>query len=213
MKTDELVNLLATAGGAVDTNLPARRFTVAVISGLAGAAVLMAVFLGVRDDLALDAALAMFWVKLAFPALLALAGVAAAMRLSRPGAPLARLPAALAAPVIVLWILAAFSLVQAEPARRATLVFGESWTECAFSIAFLSLPALIAMLWAMKAMAPTRLPLAGAAAGLASGALGALVYTLHCPELAAPFLGIWYVIGMLIPAAAGALIGPRVLRW
>jgi hypothetical protein len=27
------------------------------------------------------------------------------------------------------------------------------------------------------------------------------------------FLGLWYVIGMLIPAAAGALLGPRLLRW
>jgi len=45
------------------------------------------------------------------------------------------------------------------------------------------------------------------------GALGALVYTLHCPELEAPFLGVWYVLGMLIPAVLGAIVGPRVLRW
>jgi hypothetical protein len=62
-------------------------------------------------------------------------------------------------------------------------------------------------------MAPTRLRLAGAAGGLAAGAAGALVYTLHCPELAAPFLASWYVLGMLIPTAAGALLGPRLLRW
>jgi hypothetical protein len=31
--------------------------------------------------------------------------------------------------------------------------------------------------------------------------------------MAAPFLGIWYLLGMLIPAAVGALIGPLVLRW
>jgi hypothetical protein len=38
-------------------------------------------------------------------------------------------------------------------------------------------------------------------------------YTLPCPELAAPFLGIWYLLGMLIPTAFGAWLGPRVLRW
>ena len=48
--------------------------------------------------------------------------------------------------------------------------------------------------------------------GLA-GAIGALVYCLHCPELAPPFLGFWYLLGMLIPAAAGAALGPRLLRW
>ena len=65
----------------------------------------------------------------------------------------------------------------------------------------------------MKGLAPTRLALAGAAAGLLAGAIGALVYALHCPEMEAPFLGVWYVAGMLIPAAAGALLGPIVLRW
>jgi len=39
------------------------------------------------------------------------------------------------------------------------------------------------------------------------------VYALHCPELAAPFIGLWYLLGVLIPAGIGALIGPRLLRW
>jgi hypothetical protein len=43
--------------------------------------------------------------------------------------------------------------------------------------------------------------------------MGALAYALHCPEVAAPFLGVWYVAGMLIPTIAGALLGPIVLRW
>jgi len=43
--------------------------------------------------------------------------------------------------------------------------------------------------------------------------VGALAYSLHCPELAAPFLGIWYVLGILIPTAFGAWAGPRLLHW
>jgi len=39
------------------------------------------------------------------------------------------------------------------------------------------------------------------------------VYSLHCPELAAPFIGFWYLLGMLIPTAVDALLGPRLLRW
>jgi hypothetical protein len=35
----------------------------------------------------------------------------------------------------------------------------------------------------------------------------------HCPEMAAPFLGFWYILGMLIPTAVGALLGNRLLRW
>jgi hypothetical protein len=80
-------------------------------------------------------------------------------------------------------------------------------------IALLSIPLFAAAFWAMNAMAPTRLGLAGAASGLVAGAGGALVYALYCTEMAAPFIAVWYLLGMLIPAALGALLGPRLLRW
>ena len=53
----------------------------------------------------------------------------------------------------------------------------------------------------------------GAAAGLLSGAAGAAVYALHCPEMSAPFLFVWNGLGMLGMAGLGAWLGPRVLRW
>jgi hypothetical protein len=31
--------------------------------------------------------------------------------------------------------------------------------------------------------------------------------------MAAPFLGSWYLAGLLIPTALGVLAGPRLLRW
>jgi hypothetical protein len=31
--------------------------------------------------------------------------------------------------------------------------------------------------------------------------------------MAAPFLAIWYVLGMAIPAGIGAIVGARLLRW
>ena len=58
-----------------------------------------------------------------------------------------------------------------------------------------------------------RLGLAGACAGLMAAAVGALVYALHCPEVEAPFLAVWCVLGLLIPTVVGALIGPKLLRW
>jgi len=60
---------------------------------------------------------------------------------------------------------------------------------------------------------PSSLMRCAAAAGLLSGAGGALVYALYCTEMAAPFIGIWYLLGMLIPTALGAMIGPRLLLW
>jgi hypothetical protein len=155
----------------------------------------------------------MFWIKLAFVACLAAVSLLAVLRLSRPGLRLAWVPGALAAPVLAMWVLAAFALMRADPAQRAWLFFGDTWTSCPLLVALLSAPVFAAVLWAIRGLAPTRLRLAGAATGLLSGAVGALVYSLHCPELAAPFLGFWYLIGMLIPTAAGALLAPRLLRW
>lgn len=31
--------------------------------------------------------------------------------------------------------------------------------------------------------------------------------------LATPFIATWYLLGMLIPTAIGAWLGPRLLRW
>jgi hypothetical protein len=143
----------------------------------------------------------------------AVGGLFAASRLSRPGARLGWVSGALVAPVLAMWLLTAYVLLGAPPEERADLVMGFTWEYCLLYIPTLSVPVLVATLWAMKGLAPTRLALAGAAAGLLAGALGALVYALHCPEMEAPFLGVWYVAAMLIPAAAGALLGPIVLRW
>lgn len=213
MRTDDFVELLAAAEGAVSSQVPARRYAAALVFGMLGALAAMLAFLGFNASLSSDAQSPMFWVKVGFPLLLAAAGLLAAARLSRPGARLTVLPAALAAPLMALWILAAVTLADAEAGQRLGLVLGHTWRVCPWNIALLSLPAFVAVLWAMKGLAPTRLRLAGAAAGLLGGCLGALAYALHCPELAAPFLGVWYVLGMLIPAAIGVLIGPRVLAW
>ena len=213
MKTDELVTLLATGAGAVEPDAAARRFATALGWGAFGAALLMAIVLGVRPDIREAAWLPMFWIKLAFPASLVVGGLFAALRLSRPGMRLGRVPGALAAPVLAMGLLAAFALFGAPPSERAELILGSTWKDCLLNVTMLSLPVLVAVLWAMKGLAPTRLPLAGAAAGLLAGAIGALTYALHCPEMAAPFLGIWYLAGMLIPTAAGAILGPLLLHW
>ena len=143
----------------------------------------------------------------------ATASVVAALRLSRPGVALGGAPLGLAAPLLAIWALAAAVLLAAAPAERAALIFGQTWASCPLNITVLSAPVWASAMWAMKGLAPTRLRLAGAVSGLLAGAVGALVYTLHCPELAAPFLATWYVLGLAVPTLAGALFGPRLLRW
>jgi hypothetical protein len=65
----------------------------------------------------------------------------------------------------------------------------------------------------MRSLAPTRLRLAGAAAGLLASSVATIVYCLHCPEMSPAFWGVWYAMGMVMPALIGAWLGPRLLRW
>ena len=213
MKTDELVALLATGTQAVDTAALRRRFVAAASAATLVALLLMLALLGLRPTLSDEALVPMFWVREAFCTALGAAGLVWVARASRPGRRLGLIPVAIAAPPALMWILAAASLLAAAPQQRAELIFGQTASVCPFLIALLSVPLFLALVWTMRGLAPTRLRLAGAAAGLAAGAVGALVYSLHCPELAAPFLGIWYVLGMLMPTALGALLGPLLLRW
>ncbi len=213
MKTDDLVVALARGAPAVDALAPRRRTLAAVGVATLSALVLMALWLGVRADLLDDLDQPMFWFKEIFCLVLAAGGLVAATRLARPGVPLAFAPVLVALPLLAMWVTAVIVLLVAAPQEREGLLLGISWEECPYNIVVLSVPVFVAVVWLMKGMAPTRLRLAGAAAGFASGALGALVYSLHCPELAAPFLGVWYALGMLVPTVAGALLGPRLLRW
>jgi hypothetical protein len=213
MRTDEWVAVLAAGPVAADSRVAVRRYAIGIGWAAFGATLLMAVLLGVQVDLSQSVLLPMFWVKLGVVVLLAAIGLALNLRLGRPGAALGRLPLALAVPVALLWTLAVAALVGAAPADRADLVLGQGWLACLVNIAVLSAPGLAAMLWSMRGLAPTRLRLGGAAAGLLAASIGAAVYALSCPELAAPFLAVWYLLGMAIPTAVGALLGPSVLRW
>lgn len=213
MRTDDLIAVLAADLSPIDPARADRRFLVKLAGGAVLALAAMLLLLGTRPDLSSAAALPMFWFKLILPASLALAGLVALRRLSYPAMRLGRAPAAAALPLTALWIFAGVVLLTAPAGERLALVLGDSWIECPLSIALLSVPALVLALWAARELAPTRLALAGAAAGLFAGAVAAFAYALHCTEMEAPFLALWYAIGMLIPAGAGALLGRRLLRW
>ena len=221
MKTEELISLLATRADPVPAHTTQRRFALALGIGLPSTALLMLVTMGLNPDLMQAAAGSAFWLKLAFFAFMAVGGLILTGRLSRPGMKPGFAWAAIAVPLFALWLAAAAALFAADPDQRLDIICGQqaagpfswSWMLCTWSIAALSLPLLVATLWCVKDLAPTRLALTGASAGFLSGALSALVYALRCAETAAPFLGAWYVIGIAIPTLIGAALGPRLLRW
>lgn len=213
MKTNDLIDMLATGANLEQAGDPWRRLVHAIGFGTLVSTVLMVKAIPVNPDLANVMQLLAFWEKLGFAAAIAAVALLMVFRLSTPGVRLGNLFPALMAPILAIWILAGIALASAEPGARASLFFGNTWKVCPFLITMLATPVFAASFWAMRDLAPTNLRLAGAAAGLFSGAVGAVVYCFHCPELTAPFIAFWYLLGILIPTAVGAVVGERLLRW
>ena len=213
MKTDDLISMLAASATPVPKHVASRRLSTALLVGLPMSFVIMLLVYGLRRDLMEVMERPMFWVRLVFPICVAAGAYVMVERLARPGARIRHAWLWLAVPVLVIWSMAAYMLFSAPAGERPALLMGQTWRTCTANIGVVALPVFIAALVALKGLAPTRPALAGCAAGLMAGGAGAAVYALHCQELAAPFLAVWYVLGISLPAAVGALIGRRFLRW
>lgn len=214
MKTEELIGMLATGVEPVPRHAGERRLALAIPAGVLLSLAWILGQYGVRADLVNVVFTWPFGFKLAMPLTVALCASVVVFHLAHPGARVAaRWIWGLGLPVALLWGWAAVVLVQADPAARMALVLGQTWRTCVFNIASTALPVGLALFWALRGLAPTRPVATGAIAGWMAGAIGAGVYALHCPEMSAPFLAVWYVLGMALCAAAGALAGRWALRW
>ena len=213
MKTDELIGILATGVEPVPRHATTRRLVWALAVGVPlGVAIMLAGY-GVRRDLVQAMFWPMLWVKILFPFFVAWGAFVVTQRLARPGVRVQLAWIAIAVPVLLVWLMGLQSWMSAPAGERMPLVMGQSWRSCVFSITLIAAPSFAASFVALRGLAPTRPVLAGAAAGALAGGAGATIYALHCTEVGAPFLAVWYVAGILIPVLLGAVLGPRLLRW
>jgi hypothetical protein len=134
-------------------------------------------------------------------------------RRARPDGEGGALGPLIVAPLGAMIALAVWQMWGAPHAARMHMMMGGSWQVCARNIVILSVPVFAGVFWSLRSLAPTRLMLAGAIAGVLAGAAGTLIYEFHCTEFAAPFVAIWYTLGILAVGAAGALFGRMLLRW
>jgi hypothetical protein len=213
MRTDDLVGLLSTGITPVKSGTATRRFSFSLPVAAIGATALMVAVFGIRPDLGVVARTAIFWAKLAFPLSLAVGALIATARLARPGAKVGIGWPVITTPVLVVWVAAILVVITAAPQDRLPLILGQSWRTCPFNILLLAVPGFIVIFQAVKGLAPTRLRLTGAASGLLASSIATVAYCFHCPEMSPAFWSIWYVAGMLLPAALGAVLGPLLLRW
>jgi hypothetical protein len=178
-----------------------------------GSLILVVAWLHVRSDLSQVEATTMFWSKLLYGLTIALFAGALTCRLARPGREVAGLWPLVALPFLAADVWGARDLSATSGPHQVSLWLGQTWAVCPLLIVALALPGLAGLLWALRRQAPTRLRLAGMAAGLTAGGIGATAYALHCSEDSTPFLATWYSLGILLTGGLGALLAPRWLRW
>jgi hypothetical protein len=213
VKTDELIDRLTGELAPVSRAAVPRTLALGLGGGMLVSFAAMWLWLGIRPDLASAMDTGAYWMKFFYTLSLGCFALWAVERLARPGAGSRVQMMMLAIPVVVLLILALVQIDGVSRAMRMHLMMGASANVCPWRIAILSLPVFAGAFWALSRLAPTRLIVAGAAAGLLAGALGAWIYAFHCDESAAPFVVIWYTLGIAAIGALGGLLGRILLRW
>jgi len=212
VKTGDLVRALAADSG-IHPMPPGKALALALIPGVAIALGLHFSVLGLRPHLLTLLSEPRLLFKLCLTFLLAALSGALVARIARPGASvrraalmLAMVPALLAAAILA-------ELLAVPAAEWGQKLVGTNALSCLKSIPFLAAAPLVAVLLALRHGAPEHPALAGAAAGLFAGAIGAACYATHCPDDSPLFVAAWYTLAIGIVAAAGALAGRRLLRW
>jgi len=211
VKTDELIDRLTGDLAPVSRTVVGRTLALGLGAGALASFVAMWLWLGIRPDLASAAATSAYWMKFIYTLSLACLAFWAVERLARPGAGSRVQMTLLGIPVVALLVLAFIQIDGVSRATRMHLMMGASSNVCPWRIAILSLPVFAGAFWALGKLAPTRLVVAGVMAGLLAGAFGAWIYAFHCDESTAPFVVIWYTLGIAAVGALGGLSG-RYLR-
>jgi hypothetical protein len=213
VRTDDLIEALAGDSGPSPSGSVSRTLALGLAVGAVVSFAVMVLWLGVRPDLMDAMRTGPFWMKFAYALSVAALGFGLIERLARPDGEGGVFGPMLLAPLGVMTALANYQLWGAPEELRMTMMLGHTYQICARNIVIVSAPIFLGLFWAMRSLAPTRLTFAGAVAGLLAGATGTFIYAFHCDESAAPFVAIWYTLGIAAVGVLGALLGRSLLRW
>jgi hypothetical protein len=213
VKTEDLIEVLASDAAPSPGQTVSRTLILGLALGAAVSIAVMVLWFGVRPDLMDAMRTGPFWMKFAYALSVAALGFGLIDRLARPGGDGGVFGPLLLAPLAVMTVLAMYQLTGAPEEQRMKLVLGSMYEICTLNIVVVSAPIFLGLFWAMRSLAPTRLTLAGAVAGMLAGAAGTFIYAFHCNESAAPFVAIWYTLGIAAVGVLGALLGRSLLRW
>jgi hypothetical protein len=212
VKTGDLIRALA-ADSEVHPMPPGRALALALIPSVAIALGLHFAVLGLRPHLFALLGEPRLLFKLCLTFLLAALSGALVLRLVKPGARIRSRVLMLAVVPALLAVAGSAELLVVPAAEWGQRLVGTNAIACLKSIPFLSAAPLVASLVALRQGAPEHPALAGAAAGIFAGAIGAHLYATHCPDDSPLFVAAWYSLAICFVVIAGALVGRRLLRW
>ncbi len=213
MKTEDLIKAMVADTATVSPPI-SRTLWLALAAGVALACAEFFGLLQVRSDFAYAITHEpRFIFKFVFTLGLAIPALLLVLRLARPDGEAGWAKALLALPLILLAVAVALEMNAVPPEHWQVSALGSMPGACMKYIPMLSVAPFIAVFLALRSGAPSNPAAAGAAAGLLSAGIGAALYATFCVDDSPMFLAIWYVTGMAIVVALGALLGSRLLRW
>ncbi len=213
MKTNELISMLSSQVDPVDTGEVVRSVRIAILIGAAASLLAVVFVLGVRTDLNEMHAQVFLIAKLTFSLSVVILASHYLVKYVRPGGEFQVQFVLTVLPFFAVMIIAAISLATAPQSHWKTMVFGSYWLECLIAIPTVAVVPFAAIMAAVRLAAPTDLVRTGALAGLVAGGVSATAYALHCMDDQLPFIALWYGGTIVLCTIAGAVLGPKLLRW
>ncbi len=213
MRTEQLIASLTADLQPAQRDLVSRLLLWGCCIGIGIALLMLALVFGLREDLATALYSWPFWMKWTYAISMALSAYLLCERLAHPANRAGWLLLLPLLPLVLLGFMSIRTQLQLPEAARMATWLGHSALECPLNIAVISIPVFAVLCRTLRRAAPTQLRTTACAAGLLSGALAAFAYCLYCTESSVAFVSTWYTLGMMLPAAVGAVFGNTLLRW
>ncbi len=182
--------------------LPARMAEVAAAGALAGVLMIL-LWLRLRPDLSSAVVGSFFWIKAAYPAVIAACALVAATlfaRGARGGGRALAAAGALAGAMLIAAGVDAWTM--GAPALRT--LYWPNAAVCVGNVLIIAAPMLALIATGLRDVDLERQALTGLACGLFCGGVAAVVDGLHCWQTTYAFVGPWFTLAMLLSGGVGA---------
>jgi len=212
MRTEDLIAALSADAASREPPIGRRLGWTLLLGGLL-AALLFAVLLGPRPDWRLAVETVRYPLKFVPTLLLAVGGVGALARLSRPDGRIGAWGAVLGLAAAILAGAVAVELAVVPSDLWMRRAIGHNALHCLTLIPFFAVAPLAAAVLALRHGAPSRPRRAGGIAGLAAAGIAATLYAANCTDDSPLFVALWYPIAVAVVAGVGAGLGRRFFVW